>query len=183
MNFFYFFGLSAIVNNYSDITIKPTPSCFFPRSILLSQDWLHLLSSCMDISSWDMPGKLYRFSLAYHLFTSFINARYQMLLQIYDAQSVSSLNSVYLSTNWSEREVWDMFGIFFNFHYNLRRLLTDYGFFGFPLRKDFPITGYVESQYSDRRKNIDLFGVELSQLLRIFIFEFPWLKIIKGGKL
>jgi NADH-quinone oxidoreductase subunit C len=88
---------------------------------------------------------------------------------------VSSANFLYKSSGWLEREVWDLFGIFFVEHPDLRRILTDYGFQGFPLRKDFPLSGYTELRYDDESKSIVYEPIELAQEFRFFQFESPWL--------
>jgi NADH-quinone oxidoreductase subunit C len=81
---------------------------------------------------------------------------------------------MYLSANWLERESWDMFGVFFLNHPDLRRILTDYGFEGYPLRKDFPLVGFLEASYDDEQKRVSLLPVKLSQAFRVFFFQSPW---------
>lgn len=90
-----------------------------------------------------------------------------------------SIESYYLSSNWLEREVWDMFGLKFLFHSNLRRILTDYGFKGHPLRKEFPLIGYIDVYYNDAIQNISFGNVEVSQSMRFYTFENPWNKWAK----
>ena len=88
--------------------------------------------------------------------------------------SIESITSIYNSADWWEREIWDLFGIFFNNHPDLRRILTDYGFEGYPLRKDFPLSGYVEVRYDERQKRVICESLELAQEFRTFDFLSPW---------
>jgi NADH:ubiquinone oxidoreductase subunit C len=105
-----------------------------------------------------------------------ISKNNRIILKSYVKNSVTSLSSLYNSSIWLEREIWDLFGIFFNQHPDLRRILTDYGFDGFPLRKDFPLTGYVEVRYDDEKKRVLQEPLEVSQEFRVFDFLSPWEK-------
>lgn len=122
----------------------------------------------MEICGVDYPEKKFRFEVIYHLLSIHYNTRLNVVVALQDAQPVSSLTSVFSSANWLEREVWDMFGIFFTDHNDLRRILTDYGFKGHPLRKDFPLTGFTETLYNDFFKNITYQEVSLTQAFRNF---------------
>jgi NADH:ubiquinone oxidoreductase subunit C len=95
---------------------------------------------------------------------------------------VESLTKVYKSANWLEREVWDLFGVFFSNHPDLRRILTDYGFEGFPLRKDFPLVGFVEVRYDDEKKSIVYEPLSFSQEYRTFAFNSPWEQLVNKSK-
>ena len=97
-----------------------------------------------------------------------------MKVKLDSLNRLSSVSSVFKSASWLEREVWDLFGIFFSEHSDLRRILTDYGFQGFPLRKDFPLTGFVELKYDDEMKRVSYDSLELSQEFRFFDFQSPW---------
>ena len=97
-----------------------------------------------------------------------------MKVDLEEASSLDSVTGLYPSANWFERETWDMFGIYFLNHPDLRRILTDYGFEGHPLRKDFPLTGYVEFKYDDTKKRVISEPVELAQQFRSFEFRSPW---------
>ena len=94
-----------------------------------------------------------------------------------DTTPVPSITSVYKGANWYEREVWDLFGVFFSNHPDLRRILTDYGFDGFPFRKDYPQTGYFELRYDDEKKHVLYESIEMSQEFRSFDFVSPWLQV------
>jgi NADH:ubiquinone oxidoreductase subunit C len=102
------------------------------------------------------------------------NNRIRVKIFINEITSVLSSTSVFINANWWEREVWDLFGIFFENHMDLRRILTDYGFEGHPMRKDFPLFGYVELRYNENKKRIVSDKVQLSQEFRIFSFDTPW---------
>ena len=116
-----------------------------------------------------------RFELSYNLLSIKHNVR--VFVKIHTENYVDSLISIYKSAGWIEREAWDMFGLFFVGNTDLRRILTDYGFEGFPLRKDFPLTGYIEIRYDDESSNIVYEPLELSQEYRLFNFNSPWEKI------
>ena len=128
----------------------------------------------MDILAVDKPHQRHRFLLVYKLdsiiynFTIFLNTN---LLQ---NSGISSSIKIYSSAGWLEREVWDFFGIYFYNHNDLRRILTDYGFSGFPLRKDFPLSGYFEVYYMDEKKRVVLEPLDISQEFRFFDFNSPW---------
>lgn len=126
------------------------------------------------ISGVDFIGLQYRFGLVYELISLVFNARIRLKVFINEISPVSSIVSVFKNANWWEREVWDLFGIYFIGHPDLRRILTDYGFEGYPLRKDFPLSGYVEVRYDQARKRVVLEPVELAQEFRSFAYETPW---------
>jgi NADH/F420H2 dehydrogenase subunit C len=117
-----------------------------------------------------------RFEIVYSLLSVKYNARIKLKSRIDEFTPVASIVSLYPNANWLEREVWDMHGIFIDEHPDLRRILTDYGFEGYPLRKDFPLSGYSESRYDDSQKRVISESLELSQELRVFNFNSPWEK-------
>ena len=127
-----------------------------------------------DLTAVDYPNRPYRFELVYQLLSITHNRRMRVLVAVPEGEVVPSVLSVFNSANWAEREVWDMFGIFFAGHPDLRRLLTDYGFEGHPLRKDFPLTGYVEVRYDDTQRRVIYEPVHLVQEYRDFDFLSPW---------
>jgi NADH/F420H2 dehydrogenase subunit C len=114
------------------------------------------------------------FEVVYNLLSVQYNKRIFLRIRVNEADTVPSLTSIFKSANWLEREVWDMFGIYFRDHPDLRRLLTDYGFAGHPLRKDFPLSGYLELYYNDKLKRLQYQQLELSQEFRVFEFNSPW---------
>ncbi len=136
-------------------------------------------SSCqfkclMDICGVDYPDRDERFEVVYHLLSLGHNQRIRVKLRTDEETPVPSVTGVYGSAGWWEREAWDLFGIYFSDHPDLRRILTDYGFEGHPLRKDFPLTGYVEVRYDDEQKRVVYEPVKLTQEYRSFDFLCPW---------
>jgi NADH-quinone oxidoreductase subunit C len=128
----------------------------------------------IDVCGVDYPDREERFEVVYHLLSLRQNQRIRVKVTTDEATPVPSVCGVFASANWFEREAWDLFGIYFADHPDLRRILTDYGFEGHPLRKDFPQTGYVEVRYDDAQKRVVYEPVHLSQEWRSFDFLSPW---------
>ena len=128
----------------------------------------------LDVCGVDYPERAERFDVVYHLMSLTRNVRIRVKVTTDEAQPVPSVIEVYPSANWFEREAFDMYGILFSNHPDLRRLLTDYGFQGYPLRKDFPMTGYVEVRYDEEQKRVVYEPVKLTQEFRQFDFLSPW---------
>jgi len=128
----------------------------------------------IDICGVDWPAREARFDVVYHLLSPRLNQRVRVKLQTDETTPVPSVVEVFSVADWFEREAYDMYGILFSGHPDLRRILTDYGFQGHPLRKDFPLTGYVEVRYDDEKKRVVYEPVELTQEFRSFDFESPW---------
>mgnify|MGYP001237129799 FL=1 len=128
----------------------------------------------IDITAVDFPNREKRFKIVYLLLSHENNLRIVVNTNIEDKKIVSSLTKIFPSANWMEREVFDMYGISFKDHPDLRRILTDYGFEGYPLRKDFPLTGHTEVRYSEDKKKVVSEPVKLDQEYRNFDFESPW---------
>ena len=129
-----------------------------------------------DICAVDYLNKLNRFTIIYNLLSIRFNSRIRIKISINELQSINSITNIYKAASWYEREVWDMFGIFFYNHPDLRRILTDYGFEGHPLRKDFPLSGYLETYYNELEKRVVYEPINLSQKYRLFEFQIPWNK-------
>lgn len=127
-----------------------------------------------DITAVDYPNRPLRFEVVYTLLSMTKNRRIRVKVNLEDGVGVPSVCEVFPAANWYEREVWDMYGIFFMYHPDLRRILTDYGFEGHPQRKDFPLTGYVELRYSEDEKRVVYEKVKLNQAYRSFDFLSPW---------
>jgi len=134
----------------------------------------------MDVTAVDYPSRDRRFEVVYNLCSIRYNSRIRIKICVDEVTPVSSVTHIYSSAGWCEREVWDMFGIFFSNHPDLRRILTDYGFQGHPLRKDFPLSGYVEVRYDDSEKRVISEPVEMTQEFRYFDFRSPWEQIEKS---
>ena len=128
----------------------------------------------IDICGVDWPSREKRFDVVYHLLSPRLNQRVRVKLHVDEETPVPSVVEVFPAADWYEREAYDMYGILFSGHPDLRRLLTDYGFQGYPLRKDFPLTGYVEVRYDDEAKRVVYEPVRLVQEFRSFDFESPW---------
>ena len=128
----------------------------------------------MDVCGVDRPERTRRFDVVYNLLSLTHNRRIRVKLETDEETPVPSVVNVFSAANWWEREVWDLFGIYFSDHPDLRRILTDYGFDGHPLRKDFPLTGYVEVRYDDEQKRVVYEPVKLAQEFRRFDFLSPW---------
>ena len=133
----------------------------------------------LDITAVDYPQRSKRFELVYNLLSLKNHLRLRVKIFLNDNEIVPSISNLYKSAGWYEREVWDMYGISFNGNNDLRRILTDYGFEGYPLRKDFPLTGFVELRYDEAKKKVDYSKVKLTQDYRNFDFLSPW----EGGTL
>jgi NADH-quinone oxidoreductase subunit C len=128
----------------------------------------------IDICGVDWPSRERRFDVVYHLLSPRLNQRVRVKLETDEQTPIATATGVLSAANWFEREAYDMYGILFSGHPDLRRILTDYGFQGHPMRKDFPLTGYVEVRYDDEQKRVVYEPVELTQEFRSFDFESPW---------
>lgn len=131
--------------------------------------------NCLSaISGTDYPERENRFEVAYELLSTHYNRRLRVKTFVNEFTPVSSITAIHPSANWWEREVWDLYGVFFQNHPDLRRILTDYGFQGHPMRKDFPLSGYVEVSYDEKLKRVITQPLELTQEFRSFDFRSPW---------
>ncbi len=128
----------------------------------------------VDITAADYPSREKRFDVVYHLLSPKLNQRVRVKAALGDGEPIASAVDIFPAANWFEREVYDLFGVFFTGHPDLRRILTDYGFEGHPLRKDFPMTGFVEVRYNDMEKRVVYEPVSLAQEYRRFDFLSPW---------
>ena len=133
-----------------------------------------LFKQLVELTAVDYPAREARFDVVYHLLSLRHNQRLRVTIEIGEETLVPSVTGVFSSAIWFEREAWDMYGVVFSDHPDLRRILTDYGFEGHPLRKDFPLTGHVEVRYDEERKRVVYEPVSLVQEFRSFDFESPW---------
>jgi len=140
----------------------------------LNKSGLTQYKQLIFITAIDYPKRLHRFEAVYNFLSVSCNTRLTLKCAVADGEFLSSLTSLYPAANWYEREVWDMFGIFFLNQANITRLLTDYGFQGYPLRKDFPLTGFTESRYNLIQSRVVYENVELAQEYRVFDYMSPW---------
>ena len=141
----------------------------FLKKFCLSQ-----FSILTSITAVDYLNKKHRFELIYSLLSIRFNNRLNLKVCLNELTNVCSCESIYSTANWFECEIFDMYGIFFFNHSNLKRILTDYGFEGYPLRKDFPLSGYVEVKYDEKNKKVVNEYLELTQEYRVFDFQTPW---------
>lgn len=162
----------AIAFGELNVTVQPAHLVEFME--FLKQDGACRFGQLIDITAVDYPEREARFDVVYHLLSMHQNQRIRVRTAIGVDDMCPSLMPVFPAANWYEREVFDMFGILFSGHPDLRRLLTDYGFRGHPLRKDFPTTGYVEVRYDEAQKRVVYEPVKLTQEYRQFDFMSPW---------
>ena len=163
----------------SEITNNELTICINQKSILKFVEFLLIDNDCqfstlIDITAVDYPEKVQRFVLVYHFLSMSQNQRIRVCVNISEGEVAPSIISFHPSANWFEREVFDMYGVFFSGHPDLRRLLTDYGFTGHPLRKDFPTSGYLEVRYDEVKKQVVYEATKLTQEYRQFDFLSPW---------
>ena len=157
-----------------DIVLRTGISGVINVLVSLRDDRHAAFNQLSDLTAVDYPERPERFEMVYQLLSMRNNMRLRILVAVGEGQAVPSATAVYSAATWAEREAWDMFGIFFAGHPDLRRLLTDYGFEGHPLRKDFPLTGHVEVRYDDTQRRVVNEPVSLVQEFRDFDFLSPW---------
>ncbi len=160
--------------DFGELNIDATLSSIDGFIDFLKSDPACRFSTLVDITAVDYPTRPKRFDVVYHLLSMYANHRIRLRVAIREDEMVPSIIEVYPAANWFEREVFDMFGILFSGHPDLRRILTDYGFRGHPLRKDFPTTGYTEVRYDEAQKRVVYEPVNLVQEYRQFDFMSPW---------
>ncbi|TQS72412.1 NADH-quinone oxidoreductase subunit C [Rhodobacteraceae bacterium] len=159
---------------FGELTVTVTLGGIVDFVAFLKEDPNCMFSSLVDITAVDYPERPKRFEMVWHFLSMYRNQRVRVKSAIREEDLVPSIISIHKSANWFEREVFDMFGILFSGHPDLRRLLTDYGFRGHPLRKDFPTTGYVEVRWDEVEKRVVYEPVKLVQEYRQFDFLSPW---------
>ena len=169
--------LSTMVT-HGDLTVAVPLSELEGLVEFLKTDPACRFTTLIDITAIDHPARAARFDMAYHFLSMYKNHRIRLKVEVRSDDMVPSIHAIHPSANWFEREVFDMFGILFSGHPDLRRILTDYGFRGHPLRKDFPTTGYTEVRYDEAQKRVVYEPVSLVQEYRQFDFMSPW----EGGK-
>jgi len=159
---------------FGELTVAVDPGCIVEALQFLRDDPAGQFVCLIDISGADYPEREKRFEVVYHLLSPKLNRRIRLKLSTDEETPVPSATAVYPGADWYEREIYDLFGVLFVGHPDLRRILTDYGFDGHPLRKDFPMTGFVEMRYDDQEKRIRYEPVRLTQEFRAFDFLSPW---------
>ena len=160
--------------NHGQIYITIDSEDILDTTILLKTNTNTKFRQLIDITAVDYPENQKRFKMVYLFLSHELNQRIILSFYINENQQIPSLTKIFPSANWMEREIFDMYGIKFTDHPDLRRILTDYGFEGYPLRKDFPLTGHTEVRYSEDKKKVVYEPVKLEQNYRNFDFESPW---------
>jgi NADH-quinone oxidoreductase subunit C len=166
--------IAASQLKYDELTLTTTGDNLIQLLTLLRDDAKCGFVNMTDICGVDWPQREQRFDVVYHLLSPKKNLRIRVKVATDEDTPVPSACAVYPGADWFERETWDMYGVLFTGHPDLRRILTDYGFEGHPLRKDFPTTGFVEVRYDDAAKRVVYEPVELKQEFRNFDFLSPW---------
>ncbi|TCP58647.1 NADH dehydrogenase subunit C [Rhodovulum bhavnagarense] len=159
---------------HDELNVDVAPAAIAGFAEFLRADPTCRFSSLVDITAVDYPQREARFDVVYHFLSMYQNQRIRLRCAVREGDMIPSIVTVHPSANWFEREVFDMFGIIFSGHPDLRRILTDYGFRGHPLRKDFPTTGYTEVRYDEAQKRVVYEPVKLVQDYRQFDFMSPW---------
>jgi NADH-quinone oxidoreductase subunit C len=171
-------GCGASVSGYEvvrgELTVHAEAADIVKVARFLRDDPSCQFICIIDVTAVDWPAREQRFDVVYHFLSPHMNTRVRVKITTDEATPVASLVGVYRGADWFERETYDLYGVLFTGHPDMRRILTDYGFEGHPLRKDFPLTGFVEVRYDDEEKRVRYDKVRLNQEFRTFDFMSPW---------
>jgi NADH-quinone oxidoreductase subunit C len=167
-------GVGRVWFEHGEMVADASRDALFGLMMTLRDDARFAFEQVIDICGVDWPQRAERFDVVYNLLSVSLNQRLRVVVPTNEAMPVASVHTVWPVATWWEREAWDMFGIVFSGQPDLRRILTDYGFEGHPLRKDFPLTGHVEVRYDEERKQVVYEKVKLTQDFRNFDFLSPW---------
>ncbi|KTR08410.1 NADH dehydrogenase [Aureimonas ureilytica] len=159
---------------YGELTLVIRPSDVLDVVTFLRDHPQCQFKNFIDVAGVDYPNRVDRFEVVYHFLSPYLNQRIRVKVTTNEDRPVPSITGIFPGADWFEREAYDLYGILFTGHPDLRRILTDYGFEGHPLRKDFPLTGFVEVHYDEERKQVVYEPVELRQEFRNFDFLSPW---------
>jgi len=162
------------VTGFNELEILIHPEGVVPVLSFLKDNTNSQFENITDIVGLDVPSRQNRFELVYILLSLRFNSRIKVKTYTDELTPIPSINDIYAGANWYEREIWDMYGVYFSNHPDLRRILTDYGFEGHPFRRDFPLSGYVEVRYDDEVKRVVAEPIELAQEFRKFDYNSPW---------
>ncbi|KAJ7666447.1 hypothetical protein B0H17DRAFT_1089824 [Mycena rosella] len=163
-----------------ELTLYAGPTSIVPLMTFLRDHSQCQFKYLMQVTAVDFPEREKRFEVVYHLLSTSSQGRLRVKTYAGEGDHVPSVTGLFRSADWYEREVWDMYGVFFSGHPDLRRILTDYGFEGHPLRKDFPLTGYTELRYDEERKRVVYEPLQLTQAFRNFESLSPWEQVGDG---
>jgi len=165
-----------LFQNYKDfevsVVILPSKLLFILQFLKLNIGYQYKLLTC--ISGVDLLSSNYRFMVSYELLSLVFNSRIRIKIFLGEYTLIPSSVPIFINANWWEREIWDLYGLFFKNHPDLRRILTDYGFEGYPLRKDFPLGGYKEMHYDRNKKTVAYSFIQFSQEHRSFVYNMSW---------
>jgi NADH-quinone oxidoreductase subunit C len=167
-------AVTGYVTAHGELTLSVNAPDLMRVATFLRDDSTCAFSCFIDVTAVDWPQRERRFDVVYHLLSPTKNHRVRLKIEVDEATPVASLTDLFPGANWFEREVYDLYGVVFTGHPDMRRLLTDYGFEGHPLRKDFPLTGFVEVRWDDEQKRVVYSPVQLAQEFRTFDFLSPW---------
>lgn len=171
-------ALGAAVTGHAvsrgELTVTVKPADIVKVATFLRDDPGCKFVCIIDVTAIDWPGREKRFDVVYHFLSPYLNQRVRVKAELAEGEAVASLIDVFRGADWFEREAYDLYGVLFTGHPDMRRILTDYGFEGHPLRKDFPLTGFVEVRYDDEQKRVVYDKVRLAQEFRNFDFVSPW---------
>jgi NADH-quinone oxidoreductase subunit C len=167
-------GARAVRADKGEVVVEAERSGLLALMATLRDDPRFVMEQVMDICGVDWPERAERFDVVYNLLSVSLNQRVRVIVTTDETTPVPSVHTVWPAATWWEREAWDLFGVIFSDQPDLRRILTDYGFEGHPMRKDFPLTGYVEVRYDEDRKAVVYEPVQLTQDWRTFDFMSPW---------
>ncbi len=167
-------AITSMSVTHGELTLAAPRDGIIKLLTFLRDDSQCRFETLVDICACDYPGEAERFEVVYHLLSMRLNQRIRVKVRTDEATAVPSATRVFPVANWYEREAFDMYGVVFSGHPDLRRILTDYGFDGYPLRKDFPLTGRVEVRYDEAQKRVVYEPVKLMQEYRNFDFLSPW---------
>ncbi|ESO81934.1 hypothetical protein LOTGIDRAFT_135579, partial [Lottia gigantea] len=162
------------VNHVEDLELLIHPEGVLPVITFLKDHHTAQFLTITDIAGVDVPTRECRFEIVYQFLSIHFNARIRVKTYTDELTPIDSICSVFEGANWYEREIWDMYGVFFANHPDLRRILTDYGFEGHPFRKDFPLSGYVEVRYDEEVQRVVIEPIEMTQEFRKFEYNTPW---------
>lgn len=162
------------LTHFDELELLIAPEGILPVICFLRNHHNSQFTNIIDICGMDVPTRVYRFEVIYHLLSLRFNSRIRVKTYTDELTPIDSITELFKGADWFEREAWDMYGIFFRNHPDLRRILTDYGFEGHPFRKDFPLSGYVEVRYDDELQMVVQEPLELTQEFRRFTLESPW---------
>jgi NADH-quinone oxidoreductase subunit C len=168
------YEVTPFTHGEPELTVHAKPGAIIAVLTHLRDDPGLQFYSFIDLTAVDWPQREKRFDVVYHLLSPTQNARIRVKIEVGEADTVASATDVFPGANWFEREVYDLYGIVFTGHPDMRRILTDYGFDGHPLRKDFPLSGFVEVRFDDEQKRVVYSPVQLAQEFRNFDFLSPW---------